>query len=110
MGSAPLDSDLVFDTRFLPNPYYVESLRDKTGRNRLIKEFVMGSKESQEYLDKLTRFLDYMMPNFVNEGKSTLTLSIGCTGGKHRSVVLAEKVTAHLKEKKYKVQIYNRDI
>jgi UPF0042 nucleotide-binding protein len=87
----PMDSDLVFDTRFLPNPFYVDELRDKTGKNA-------------------KGFVDYLMPNFVEEGKSYVTVAVGCTGGKHRSVVLAEILGEHLKDMKYKVQVNHRDI
>ncbi|MGB9893739.1 MAG: RNase adapter RapZ, partial [Candidatus Saccharicenans sp.] len=86
----PLDSDLVFDTRFLPNPFYIDELRRLDGKSRKVKEFVLNSSETNSFLKKLYEFLDQLLPGFMKEGKSTLTISVGCTGGKHRSVVIAE--------------------
>jgi UPF0042 nucleotide-binding protein len=106
----PLDSDLVFDTRFLPNPFYVERLRDKTGRNKSVRDYVLESPETKEYMDALFRFLDFLMPKFIAEGKSYLTISVGCTGGKHRSVVLADRLSEHLKSSHYKIKVNHRDI
>lgn len=106
----PLDSDLVFDTRFLPNPYYIDGLRDKTGRSEKVRRYVLESDETKKYLKKINRFIDYLMPNFQQEGKSYVIISIGCTGGKHRSVVLAEKIKEHLKTNNYKIRVYHRDV
>jgi len=106
----PLDSDLVFDTRFLPNPFYIDELRNKTGRSQRVKRYVLEKKETKKFLDRLLRFVDYLIPKFVEEGKSHLTISAGCTGGKHRSVILAEKLKEHLKNRNYNVQIYHRDL
>ena len=106
----PLDSDLVFDTRFLPNPHYIDNLRNKTGKSVKVKEYVLQAKETRSFLIRLLRFVDYLIPRFENEGKSYLTIAVGCTGGKHRSVVLSEKLKEHLKTQKYKVRIYHRDI
>jgi UPF0042 nucleotide-binding protein len=106
----PLDSDLVFDTRFLPNPHYVDNLRDKTGKNLKVKEYVLQAKETQSFLIRLLRFVDYLIPKFEIEGKSYLTIAVGCTGGKHRSVVLADRLKDHLKDRKYRVRTYHRDI
>jgi len=106
----PLDSDLVFDTRFLPNPHYVDNLRDKTGKNLKVKEYVLQAKETQSFLIRLLRFVDYLIPKFEIEGKSYLTVAVGCTGGKHRSVVLADRLKDHLKDRKYRVRTYHRDI
>jgi UPF0042 nucleotide-binding protein len=106
----PLDSDLVFDTRFLPNPYYIDELRSKTGKNKSVRDYVLASPETKDFLDKLSRFVGYLMPKFVEEGKSYLTISIGCTGGKHRSVVLAEKLGEYMKAHSYKAKINHRDI
>lgn len=106
----PLDADLVFDTRFLPNPFYVASFRDKTGKSRKVREYVLGQKETVLFLDKLFHYMDYLMPNFVKEGKSYLTISLGCTGGKHRSVILAEKLKEHLRRNKFSVRVHHRDI
>jgi len=106
----PLDSDLVFDTRFLPNPYYIDGLKDKTGRSEKVRRYVLESDETKKYLKKINRFIDYLMPNFQQEGKSYVIISIGCTGGKHRSVVLAEKIKEHLKTNNYKIRVYHRDV
>jgi len=106
----PLDSDLVFDTRFLPNPFYIEDLRDLTGKSPRVRNFVLGGAETVEYVDRVSGFLDYLIPHFVKEGKSTLTISIGCTGGKHRSVVIAEKLKSCLKRPNLEIKIYHRDL
>jgi UPF0042 nucleotide-binding protein len=106
----PVDSDLVFDTRFLDNPFYIDSLRNKTGRSKIVKEYVLQSDGAKKYLSELYRFVDYLMPHFIEEGKSTLTIALGCTGGKHRSVVLAEVLKQHLREKKHSVRLNHRDI
>jgi len=106
----PLDSDLVFDTRFLPNPFYVDKLRNLNGKSKKVREFVLKSPETIEYLHHLQDFIDNQIPGFQKEGKSTLTISIGCTGGKHRSVVIAEALRNHLRQKKLEVKIIHRDI
>lgn len=106
----PLDSDLVFDTRFLPNPFYIDELRNKTGKSPKVREFVLKEEETKKFLSKLYSFVDFLIPRFTNEGKSNLTISAGCTGGKHRSVILAEKLKEHLKWKNYDVRIYHRDL
>jgi len=106
----PLDSDLVFDTRFLPNPFYVDKLRNLNGKSKKVREFVLKSPETIEYLHHLQDFIDNQLPGFQKEGKSTLTISIGCTGGKHRSVVIAEALRNHFRQKKLEVKIIHRDI
>ncbi|MFW6160810.1 MAG: RNase adapter RapZ, partial [Acidobacteriota bacterium] len=106
----PLESDLIFDARFIPNPFYLEELKGKTGKSKKVKDYVLGTPESQEFLERLYKLLDYLMPKYTEEGKSNLTISIGCTGGKHRSVVLADQIYHHLKGKKHNAHIYHRDI
>jgi len=106
----PLDSDLVFDTRFLANPFYVDRLREKNGKSRSVRDFVLGSRETRAFLRDLLRFMEPLIPQFVKEGKSTLTISIGCTGGKHRSVVIAEELRARLRKKGGDIKIYHRDL
>ncbi len=106
----PLDSDLVFDTRFLPNPFYIDGLKDKTGKSPAVKEYILNSVETKKYLVELFRHINYLMPKFVEERKTNLTISIGCTGGKHRSVVLADVLRYHLKDKNYSVRVNHRDI
>lgn len=106
----PLDSDLVFDTRFLPNPFYIEDMQKKTGRSRAVRAYVLASPETQRFLRELTRFVDYLIPRFVQEGKSYLNIAIGCTGGRHRSVVLGEELKHHLQQGKHRVKLLHRDI
>ncbi len=106
----PLDSDLVFDTRFLPNPHYIDELREKTGKEKPVADYIYNSEKTQEYLHGLFEFIDYQLPHFIEEGKSYLTISIGCTGGRHRSVAVCEWLKKHLEKKKYSIQISHRDI
>lgn len=106
----PVDSDLVFDVRFLPNPYYDPKLKHLTGNDAPVREFVMKEKKTVQFLDKLTDMLEFLIPNYQNEGKYQLVISIGCTGGKHRSVTLANALYDSLKELGYSVKIEHRDI
>lgn len=107
----PGDSDLVFDVRFLPNPYYVEELRPLTGNDREIQEFVMGSAPAVEFSDKLEDMIRFLIPNYIAEGKYQLVISIGCTGGKHRSVTIANELYRRLsRDAEYGVRIEHRDI
>ncbi|MCR5600184.1 MAG: RNase adapter RapZ [Ruminococcus sp.] len=104
------EADLVFDVRCLPNPFYIEELRNHTGCDSCVRDYVMSFTQSQELFDKLTDLIDYLIPLYVQEGKSQLVISFGCTGGKHRSITFAELMADHLIEKEYKVQKYHRDI
>lgn len=104
------EADLVFDVRCLPNPFYVEELKNKTGLDKEIRDFVMQSSESKEFLEKLSAFLDVAIPLYAKEGKSQLIIAFGCTGGKHRSVTFAELVGEYLKQKDYDCIITHRDI
>lgn len=106
----PNDSDIVFDVRCLPNPFYIDELKFKTGLDADVREYVLQWNEAVTLLDKLTELIDYMLPLCIKEGKSQLVISIGCTGGKHRSVVFAEKLYDHFAEKKYLLSINHRDI
>ena len=106
----PLDSDLVFDTRFLPNPFYVDRLRDRNGKAGVVRDYVLNAEETKNFCRELDGFIDRLIPKFVKEGKSNLTISIGCTGGKHRSVVVAEELRSHLKSMRPAVKINHRDI
>ena len=107
----PSDADLVFDVRFLPNPYYVDDLKTKTGNDREVQEYVMNCRQAGEFLDKLSDMVQFLIPNYVAEGKNQLVVAIGCTGGKHRSVTIANKLYEILKEnREYKVKIEHRDI
>jgi len=104
------EADLVLDVRCLPNPFYVEELKNKTGLDEDVRDYVMDSAESREFLEKLLVFIDCAVPLYAKEGKSQLVISIGCTGGKHRSVTFAELIGKHLREKNYHCSISHRDI
>lgn len=106
----PLDSDLVIDVRFLPNPYYEEQLKDLTGLDEKVKDFVLNREETEEFLRKLFDLLDYVIPRYEREGKTHLAIAIGCTGGKHRSVVIAERIAEHLRKHNFNVSVSHRDI
>lgn len=107
----PADSDLVFDVRFLPNPYYVPELRELTGRDAGVHDFVMKYAESEIFVDKLADLISFLIPYYIEEGKNQLIISIGCTGGKHRSVTLAEELYKRLAEgKEYGIRIEHRDM
>jgi RNase adapter protein RapZ len=106
----PLESDLVFDTRLLPNPFYVEHLRTRTGKAPSVRRFVLGSPGTRPFLKELFRFVDFALPRFAREGKSTVAIAVGCTGGKHRSVVVAEELRAHLKAGGADVRAFHRDL
>lgn len=107
----PNDSDLVFDVRFLPNPYYYEELKGLSGNDKEVQDFVMGFEVSHRFLDKLIDMIQFLIPNYVLEGKNQLVISIGCTGGKHRSVTLANKLYDRIQENSdYAVRIEHRDI
>jgi UPF0042 nucleotide-binding protein len=104
------ESDLVFDVRCLPNPYYVDELRNHTGCESCVQDYVMSFEQSKVLLDKLTDLIDYLIPLYLHEGKSQLVIAFGCTGGKHRSITFAELIAKHLMDKEYRVQKYHRDI
>ncbi len=106
----PADCDLVLDVRFLPNPYYLESLREHTGEEECVREYVMQDGNGQIFLDKLLDMLEFLIPLYEKEGKSQLVIGIGCTGGRHRSVSMAILVEKALKEKGRNVSCYHRDI
>lgn len=107
----PADADLVFDVRFLPNPFYIEELKYKTGNDREVQEYVMSFPESEIFINKLTDMIEFLIPNYVKEGKYQLIIGIGCTGGKHRSVTLANQLFTRLKNKgNYGLKIIHRDV
>ncbi len=106
----PTEADLVFDVRCLPNPYYIEEMRNLTGLDDSVKEYVINSNEARGFIDRTVSLVDYMLPLYYNEGKSQLVIAIGCTGGKHRSVTLAQFLYNHILDKHYKVVINHRDI
>ena len=106
------DADLVFDVRFLPNPYYVDELKQKTGNDKEVQDFVLQFEETEVFLNKIKDLLDFLIPNYIKEGKNQLVIGIGCTGGKHRSVTLANEIYKALKndDREYGVTINHRDI
>jgi UPF0042 nucleotide-binding protein len=106
----PAEADIVMDVRFLPNPFFVEELRDLDGRREEVIRFVLRDEQSQVFLDKFSTLLTDLLPRYRAEGKSYLTIAIGCTGGKHRSVVMAERLTARLVEKGYRAHLSHRDL
>lgn len=106
----PIDSDMVFDVRFLPNPFYDPELKHYTGNDKSVQEYVMAGNKTAEFLQKLEDMVDFLIPCYVDEGKSQLVISIGCTGGKHRSVTISNKLKEKLERDGKRVKIYNRDI
>lgn len=107
----PSDSDLVFDVRFLPNPYYVSDLKNKTGNDKEVQDYVMGTETSNVFLQKLVDMVQFLIPNYILEGKNQLVISVGCTGGKHRSVTLANRLYEALEGRgEYGVKVEHRDI
>lgn len=107
----PADADLVFDVRFLPNPYYVDELRPLTGLDERVFNYVMDCDIAREFADKLEDMIEFLIPNYVKEGKTNLVIAIGCTGGKHRSVTLARELYSRLsKNKKYGFRLEHRDV
>ena len=107
----PADADLVFDVRFLPNPFYIDELKSKTGNDKEVQDYVMSSEESEVFMEKLTDMIQFLIPNYVKEGKYRLVIAIGCTGGKHRSVTLANELYRRMKDKgSYGLKLYHRDV
>ncbi len=104
------ESDLVFDVRCLPNPFYIKELKSHTGCEECVRNYVMSFEQSKELFRKIVDLLDFLIPLYINEGKSQLVVSFGCTGGKHRSITFVELMAKHLIENGYKVQKYHRDI
>ena len=106
----PTDADLIFDVRFLPNPFYIPQLKHKTGRDREVSQYVMESEAAVQFLDKLEDMLKFLIPHYIAEGKNQLVIGIGCTGGKHRSVTLADELAARINNTEYGLKVENRDI
>ena len=105
------DADLVFDVRFLPNPFYIDELKEKTGNDKEVQDYVMNHAESEAFMNKLTDMIQFLIPNYVKEGKNRLVIAIGCTGGKHRSVTLANELYKRMKDKgNYGMKLYHRDV
>ena len=107
----PADADLVFDVRFLPNPFYIDELKYKTGNDKEVQDYVMGFLEASVFIDKLADMVEFLIPNYIKEGKYQLVIGIGCTGGKHRSVTLANHLYMRMKNKgSYGLKIDHRDV
>ncbi len=109
-NGVPLDADMVFDVRFLPNPHFVPEFRKKTGLDPKVAAYVRGFKQTKEFLDRVTDLMLYLLPHYVSEGKSYLTVAFGCTGGQHRSVMMAEEIGKRLAKAGYQVKSLHRDI
>ena len=109
-NGVPLDADLVFDVRFLPNPHFVPEFRELTGRHPKVAKFVRDFPQTTEFLERVTSLILYLLPHYMTEGKSYLTIAFGCTGGKHRSVMMAEEMTKRLKKSGYRVKALHRDM
>lgn len=106
----PIEADLVFDARFLPNPFYIEELREQTGLDEPVRSFVFGYHQTHEFLEHLENMLAFLLPRFEEEGKTSLVIAIGCTGGKHRSVAIAHAVTDFIRQKGYQASESHRDM
>ena len=105
----PVDADMVFDVRFLPNPYYIDELKEHSGLEDCVSDYVMKFEQSRKFLEMMTEMVDFLLPQFVEEGKKHLVIAIGCTGGKHRSVTLAEALYKHLKDNGISATVIHRD-
>lgn len=106
----PLEADLIIDVRCLPNPFYIPELKPLTGLDNVVRDYVLKSEETQEFLKRTLNLLDFSVPLYLKEGKSELVVGIGCTGGKHRSVTIARKLDEHFVQKGYKCVIQHRDV
>ncbi len=109
-NSIPIDADLVFDVRFLANPHYVSDLRDLNGQNPLVREYVMADPLAEPFLQRLQDLIGFTLPQYIREGKAYLTIAIGCTGGRHRSVTFAELIAEYIRNQGYQVTTLHRDI
>jgi len=109
-NGVPLDADMVFDVRFLPNPHFVPEFRNKTGKDSAVAEFVRSFPQTAEFMQRVTDLMLYLLPHYVEEGKSYLTVAFGCTGGQHRSVMMAEEMAQRLKQAGYLVKALHRDM
>jgi len=106
----PVDADVVFDVRFLPNPFFVEALRDLTGQDEAVRDYVLGQADTREFVDRVLQLLAFCLPRYVREGRAYLTVAIGCTGGRHRSVALAETLRDRLQTERFPIDIVHRDV
>lgn len=106
----PIEADIAFDVRFLPNPFYIPEMKDKSGLDRDVADYVFGTGQAGEFMDRFEGMIEYLLPNYEEEGKSSLTICIGCTGGRHRSVAIAEALAAFLTEKGHAAECIHRDV
>ncbi len=106
----PIDADMIFDARFLPNPYFVTDLRDLSGKDQPVADFMRSWDTTLRFMDHLGSMLDFLLPQFEKEGKSYLTVGIGCTGGRHRSVMIVETLAGNLADSRYRIQMQHRDV
>jgi UPF0042 nucleotide-binding protein len=106
----PIEADLVFDVRFLPNPYYIAELRDKTGLDKPVYDFVFGYQQTQDFMTYLERLIAFLLPQYVEEGKAALVIAVGCTGGQHRSVAVTRALTEFIRQKGYNATENHRDM
>ena len=106
----PLDADLVFDVRFLPNPYYIPELKQKTGLDEPVRNFVFQYQQTKDFLEKTEDLLAFLLPNYVDEGKTDLVIAVGCTGGKHRSVAVAKELADFITRRGYQTVLGHRDM
>jgi UPF0042 nucleotide-binding protein len=105
----PEEADLVFDVRFLPNPHFVPAFRPLTGRDPKVAKYIRSFPQSREFIQRISELLIYLLPHYISEGKSYLTIAFGCTGGQHRSVMIAEEVSRRLGKSGYRVKVVHRD-
>ena len=105
----PEDADLMFDVRFLPNPHFIPKFRPFTGRNPQVARYILSFPQTKEFIGRISELLAYLIPHYIREGKSYLTIAFGCTGGKHRSVLIAEQVKKRLAQAGYNVKVVHRD-
>lgn len=106
----PLDCDLIVDLRFLPNPHFVDDLREKTGLDKQVAKYVLKSKDAQQFLKKYAELLKFLIPRYIDEGKAYLNIGVGCTGGKHRSVVMAQELSRSFKNSSWLISVKHRDL
>jgi UPF0042 nucleotide-binding protein len=106
----PPDSDLVFDVRFLPNPNYIPRFKNLTGKNPAVAKYIRSFPQTAEFMHRISELLIYLLPHYIREGKSYLTISFGCTGGQHRSVMIADEVRRILSDAGFKAKVNHRDI
>ncbi len=106
----PIEADLVFDVRFMPNPYYVPELKNKTGLDQAVRDFVFSFRQTNDFMEQLEKMLTFLLPLYAEEGKSALVIAIGCTGGHHRSVAVAHELAEYITEEGYQVTENHRDI